>query len=211
MKLKNTLSIALFSILGLLASAANAVQEGDWIVRFGASNVSPNDDSGGFSGMPTVGAAVDSNAQPSVTLAYMIKDNVSLEVLGALPFSHDISATGAVTGKVAETKQLPPTFSVQYHFSPQAKMRPYVGAGLNYTTFFSIDTQGALAGTDLDLDDSFGLAVQAGFDYDLNNDWFINLDVRYINIETEATSSALGTVDVEINPVVLTVAAGFKF
>ncbi len=213
MKSKSTFSIALFCVLGLSASAAHAIQEGDWIVRFGVSNVSPNDDSGEFSGSAGSGAAVDGDAKPSINLTYMIKDNIGLEVLGALPFSHDISATGSLAsaGKVAETKQLPPTFSVQYHFSPQAKIRPYAGIGLNYTTFFSTDTEGALAGSSLEIDDSFGLAAQVGVDYDINEEWFLNLDVRYISIETEATSSALGTIDVDINPVVITVGAGFKF
>jgi len=212
-RLNKTYTIALLSVLGLSAPAANAVQQGDWIVRFGVSNVSPNDDSGDFSGSAGSGAAVDGDTQPSINLTYMLRDNVGLEVLGALPFSHDISATGALAsaGKVASTKQLPPTFSVQYHFSPQAKLRPYAGIGINYTTFFSTDTTGALAGTDLELDDSVGLAAQLGLDYDINNEWFVNVDVRYINIETTATSSALGKVDVEINPIVFTLGAGFKF
>lgn len=69
----------------------------------------------------------------------MIKENIAIELLAATPFSHDIKGTGALAGvgKVGETKQLPPTLSVQYHFSPKASVRPYVGAGINYTIFFS--------------------------------------------------------------------------
>ncbi len=141
----------------------------------------------------------------------MLKDNISIEVLGALPFSHDINATGAVTGKVADTRQLPPTVSLQYHFKPKASVRPYVGLGLNYTTFFDINTTGALAGTRLELDDSFGLAAQAGVDMDINDKWFFNADVRYIDIETTATSSLLGTVDVSIDPWVFTLGVGTTF
>lgn len=197
--------------LGLMASTASAVQQGDWILRFGLSNVSPNDSSGGFSGNPAIGAAVDGDTQPSVNLTYMLKDNIGIEVLAALPFRHDINATGAVTGKVADTRQLPPTVSLQYHFKPGASVRPYVGLGLNYTTFFDINTTGALAGTSLELDDSFGLAAQAGVDMDINDKWFFNADVRYIDIDTTATSSALGTVDVSIDPWVFTLGVGTTF
>lgn len=187
MKRNTSLITALCITLGLLSSQAQAVQEGDWIVRFGVTDVRPNDSSTGFSGASTVGAAVASSAKPSLTLSYMLKNNIGVELLVAVPFSHDISATGALTGKVAETKQLPPTLSLQYHFKAQSKIRPYVGAGINFTNFFDIKTTGG-ALTSLDLDDSWGMAAQLGVDYDIGNDWFINLELRYINIETTGRS-----------------------
>ena len=85
-----------------------------------------------------------------------------------------------------------------------------MGAGINYTTFFSSKTIPGLNG-DLDLDDSFGLAAQLGFDYDIDEKWFINADIRYINIETQATNSVAGTSDVDINPTIFSVGAGFRF
>ena len=209
----NTLLTAIAISLGLMSGSAHAIQESDFLVRFGVSNVSPDDSSTNFTGATTVGAAVDSNTQPSLTLSYMLQNNVGVELLLATPFTHDISATGAGAGlgKVADTKQLPPTLSVQYHFAPQDKIRPYAGIGLNFTNFFSINVTDATATlTSLDLDDSWGLGVQLGVDYDIGNDWFINLDVRYVNIETTGHSN-LGDIDVKINPTVLTLAAGFSF
>ena len=196
-----------------LTAPVSAVEKGDWLVRFGAANVNPNDSSTGLTGVgPTATVGVDDNTQVFVNLSYMIKDNVAIELLAATPFSHDIVGTGALAGagKVAETKQLPPTLSIQYHFKPKASVRPYVGAGINYTTFFSEETTGALAGTDISLDDSWGLAVQAGVDIDISKDWFFNADVRYINIETTATT-ALGTTEVEINPTVISLGVGTTF
>lgn len=98
--------------------------------------------------------------------------------------------------------------------TPEAKLRPYIGAGINYTTFFHskttlttpVDLQG-----DLDLDDSFGLAAQLGVDYDIDEKWFVSADIRYINIETKATNSVAGTTDVEINPTVFSFGVGYKF
>ena len=89
-------------------------------------------------------------------------------------------------GNIAEVDHLPPTLSLQYHFNPDGRFRPYIGAGLNYTTFSNEDTKGALAGSDLELDDSWGAAGQIGADVGLNDNWFLNLAVRYIDIDSDA-------------------------
>jgi len=206
------LSIAILSTLGLSLGAASfsaqAIQEGDMFMRGTITNVAPNDDSTGFSGAPTVFPEVDDSTTLGVTFVYMMSNNLGFEVLAALPFEHDVTVEGM--GKVGSTKQLPPTVSVQYYFNPEEKFRPYVGAGLNYTTFFNDKSIAALGG-DLELDDSFGLAVQVGMDYDINEKWFINADIRYISIETTATIAAVGESDVDINPTVISVGVGYKF
>ena len=202
------LKYSVLTLTLLLTTSVFAVQKGDWLLRFGAANVSPNDSSGTLSGAPTVGVAVDSDTQLFANITYMLQDNLGLELLAATPFSHTISATGALSGDIAKVKHLPPTLSLQYHFSPAKSVRPYVGAGINYTTFF--DEEATAVITSISLDDSWGLAAQAGLDVDLNKDWFFNADVRYIDIETTATTN-LGTVDVTIDPWVFSAGVGFKF
>ena len=210
---KNLINASISGVLVLTSVPAFAVEKGDWLARFGVANISPNDSSTSLTAAganSTVG--VDGDTQVFANLSYMIKENVAVELLASTPFTHDIVGTGALAGagKVGETKQLPPTLSVQYHFKPKASVRPYVGAGINYTIFFSEKTSGALAGTSLSLDDSFGLAVQAGVDVDINKDWFFNADIRYINIETTATT-ALGTAEVKIDPTVISLGIGTRF
>ena len=205
---KKLLKYSVLTLSLLLTTSVFAVQKGDWLLRFGAANVSPNDSSGTLSGAPTVGVAVDSDTQLFANITYMLQDNLGLELLAATPFSHTISATGALSGDIAKVKHLPPTLSLQYHFSPAKSVRPYVGAGINYTTFF--DEEATAVITSISLDDSWGLAAQAGLDVDLNKDWFFNADVRYIDIETTATTN-LGTVDVTIDPWVFSAGVGFKF
>lgn len=212
---KQTTTIAVLSALGLAMGSASfsaqAIQAGDMFGRLTLTSVMPNDDADPFSDVAVV-PEVDDNVRPGATFVYMYTDNVGFEILAALPFKHDITVDGI--GKIGETKHLPPTFSVQYYFNPQSKVRPFVGLGLNYTTFFSskttltspVDLQG-----DLDLDDSFGLAAQVGIDYDLDEKWFLTADVRYMNIETTATNSVAGSTDVEINPTVVSVGVGYKF
>jgi outer membrane protein len=211
MKYKTLIStIALASGLALTAQPASAVEKGDWLLRFGVVNVNPNDGSDASSslGLPADAIGVDDNTQLYINATWMFSDNMGLDILGATPFTHDITLDGA--GKIGETKHLPPTVGIQYHFSPKSNVRPYVGAGINYTTFFSEELDG---GGDLSLDDSWGLAAQAGVDVDINDKWFFNADLRYMNIETTATLSGPvnGSVDVQINPWVIGLGVGTRF
>lgn len=206
------------AVLAALSSApVFAHQEGDFIVRAGIASVVPNDSSDKILGSQSE-LAVNSNTQLGLTLGYMFTDNISFEVLAATPFSHKISTDLLGLGDIAETKHLPPTLMVQYYFGEaNSTFRPYVGAGLNYTTFFdeSFNGTGSSATlTDLKLDDSWGLAANAGVDYMLNDSWFLNASVWYANIETTATykyGGAAQSTDVKINPWVFMIAGGYKF
>lgn len=196
--------------LGLTAAVvpAHAVQKGDWLIRGGLGHVAPTGESGT---VPVVGGKVEaeSSTNLAVNFTYMLSDNMGVELLGALPFSHDIKHN--TLGKVAETKELPPTLILLYNFSPKSSVRPYAGIGVNYTTFFSEKTTGALAGTSIKLDDSFGLAAEAGVDIDLNKDWFFNASVWRMDIDTKANSSLLGKFDVAIDPWAYFVGVGRRF
>lgn len=196
--------------LGFTTAAipVHAVQKGDWLIRGGLGHVSPTGESGT---VPVVGGKLeaDSSTNLAVNFTYMLSDNLGVELLGALPFKHDLMHN--TLGKVGETKELPPTLILLYNFAPQSDVRPYAGIGLNYTTFFSEKTTGALAGTSLKLDDSFGLAVEAGVDVDLNKDWFFNASLWRMDIDTEADSSLLGKFDVAIDPWALFVGVGKRF
>jgi outer membrane protein len=198
--------------LGFAAGAgpALAVQQGDWLIRGGLGHVSPTGDGQSAAGK----VEADSATSLAVNLTYMLSDNLGVELLGALPFTHDIDLEGA--GTVGETKQLPPTLILLYNFNPKSAVRYYAGAGLNYTTFFSEKTSGALAGADLELDDSFGLAVEAGVDVDLDKDMFFNASLWWMDIDTEAEITAGGApvvpkFDVEIDPWALFVGVGWRF
>jgi outer membrane protein len=200
--MKNS-TAALLTAIGLaLGSTAHADDTQQWILRVGVHDVEPKSDN---HPLVSVGAA----EMLTFNLTRMIDDHWGIELLAALPFEHDISLNTG--GKVADVKHLPPTLSAQYHFAPHSKFRPYVGVGLNATIFFSEHTTGALAGTDLNLDTSFGAAAQLGMDYDFADQWFINADVRWIDIDTRAKldGASLGTV--AIDPVTFGLSVGRKF
>lgn len=192
-------------LLLALAFPAHAVQKGDWLVRGGVGYVSPTGDGDSIAGK----VEADDATSAAFNFTYMTTDNLGVELLGAFPFCHDLNLEGV--GTVGETKQLPPTLILLYNFNPKSATRFYAGAGLNYTTFFSEETSGALAGADLKLDDSFGLAVEAGVDIDINKDMFFNASLWWIDIDTEAEITGVPKFDVAIDPWVLFAGVGWRF
>ncbi|WP_372018824.1 OmpW/AlkL family protein [Pseudoxanthomonas sp. 10H] len=194
--------------LAFAAVPAFAQSAGDWTVGIGVHQVDPTSDNGALAG-GTLPLSIDSDAKPSVTFEYFVRDNLGIEVLGALPFKHEIAVKGV--GKVGETKHLPPTFTLQYHFNSAGKVSPLLGIGLNYTTFFSEDTTGALAGTDLELEDSWGLAAHAGLDFKVSDRGALRVDVRWADIDTrvKVDGASLGTAN--IDPLVYGVAYVHNF
>ncbi|MAS11034.1 MAG: OmpW family protein [Salinisphaera sp.] len=207
-----------------LAAPPAAARAGDWIVRAGVTYVAPDDHTSSRNGqlgaaLAGTDVAASSEAQLGLTVAYLFTDRLALELLAASPFEHDLSlAGGALDGTpLGDIKHLPPTLSLQYRFATDSAFTPYVGLGLNYTVFFSEDVSSqarALGVTDLELDDSFGPAAQLGFDYAFGEHWLINADVRYLQIETTAelrTATGSTHLDVDIDPWVYTLAAGYRF
>jgi len=205
--LKSAMAVALAG--GLLAGVAQAYDAGNWLFRIGAYGVFPESDN--MSNVLGTGANldVDSGYTLGFNFTYMVNPNIGIELLAALPFRHDISLSGA--GTVGKTDQLPPTLSVQYHIMPEGTVHPYVGLGLNYTNFFNEETEGALTGTSLKLDDSWGLAGQLGIDIDVAPNWFVNADLRYISIKSDAKLNGVGIGTVDINPWVVGLTVGTRF
>ena len=210
---KSALAAALAG--GLLAGVAQAYEAGNWLFRIGAYGVFPESDN--LTNVPgTAGGTLDVDDGYSLgfNFTYMVNPNIGIELLLALPFNHDIKLTGSplpINGTVADTDQLPPTLSVQYHFTPQSSVRPYLGIGLNYTTFFNESTKGALEGTSLKLDDSWGVAGQLGIDIDVAPNWFLNADLRYIGISADAKLNGVDIGTVDINPWVIGLTVGTRF
>ncbi len=215
----------------LVAIPAMAHEQGDIIVRVGAAMVDPDvsSDDIDVAGIVTLpGVDVKDDTQVGITAAWMWTSKVGVELLASTPFTHDI-VVNDVGVKAGDTKHLPPTLMLQYYpIEGNVKFNPYVGVGVNTTIFFDEDVDDELnaaldgivglpPGTvdaDLDLDQSWGLAAQVGFDYMINEKWLINGAVWYIDIDTEAKiSTAIADVkfDVEIDPWVYMLSVGYKF
>ena len=203
-----------------LASQPAHAEAGDVLVRLRGIMVAPTESSSAVQpSFPGARVAVDNSVAPEIDFTYMLTKNIGAELIAATT-KHHVSGRRdlAGVGRLASSWVLPPTLTVQYHFAPDAKVRPYVGAGVNYTLFYSEKAsdalEGAIGDTRVSLDDSFGYAVQAGIDIDLNKQMFLNLDVKYIDIDTTATlrtGALTNRVDVSLDPIVAGVGIGMRF
>jgi outer membrane protein len=218
---KSLLSVSLLA-LAIASPAAFAHQEGDIIVRAGAITVAPNEDSGaihaGGAALAGTKATLDSDTQLGLNFAYMLTNNVAIELLAATPFTHNVGTKGLDGLKLGEVKQLPPTLSALYYpMESSSVFQPYVGLGINYTWFFDdkLSNEAEAAGfRGLDMKDSWGVSGQVGMDYMLSDNLMINGQVRYIDIDTTGTTYAGDTkvkVNVDVDPWVYMVGLGYKF
>lgn len=206
MKLMKSLLAA--SLATAMIQPAMAYEEGDIIVRVGAATVMPSDDPGDAGGAKL---EVSDNTQLGVTATYMFADDFGVEVLAATPFNHTVELEDG-GADVATASHLPPTVSLQYYtLKPMEELQPYAGIGLNYTEFFDEKNKMGL-GVD-SLTSSFGLSVSAGLDFAIDEHLVLNAAVWYIDIDTEIESDNedLDGTELEIDPIVWMVGAGYKF
>ena len=196
--------------LVMTAAAPAFAESGDWLIRLRAIDVMPNE---GASIDPIGGDVdIDNSIVPELDITYFVQDQWAFElILGVTP--HDVAAVGTAAGDIdlGDVTLLPPTLTLQYHFNPEGTVRPYAGAGINYTHFFNEDLPNGSALSTIDYDASFGLAVQAGVDFDMGNDWFFNVDAKYIDINTDVTIDGAITADVDIDPVIIGLGFGRRF
>ena len=209
-----------------LAQSADAesrigTRAGDVLLRTRAIMVAPNERSGSIlPAFPGEKVKVNNSVMPELDVTYMATDNIGFELIASTT-KHSASGRSGTTGsigKLASTWVLPPTLTAQYHFAPTSKVRPYVGAGLNYTIFWNEDAsrglEAAVGPTKVHMKDSFGWAAQAGVDVDLTDRVFLNLDVKYIDIDTTArlSTTAAGTqnVKVSLDPLVFGIGIGVR-
>jgi len=230
---KSLLSASLVA-LAFAAPLAHAHQAGDIIVRAGAITVNPNADSssvkvdrGPLAGTNLGGkATMDSDTQLGLNFAYMLTNNIGIELLAATPFEHEVklknTSLDAANGKLGTLKHLPPTLSVVYYpLDAKSAFQPYIGGGINYTWIYDehVGSQASAAGFDkFRANNSWGLAWQVGADYMLTDNIMINAQARYMDIDTSAyvenNSVAPGTrakVNVDVDPWVYMVGLGYKF
>lgn len=195
--------LSLLLVAGILLMSIQAFAEkGDWLGRARVINISPRVSSS------VAGLDVSNETVLEVDLSYFLTKNVALELI-ATDRSFNVTLPGASLGSV---KLLPPTLLVQYHFIPDGKFRPYVGAGINYTRFHGANL--ALGATPLNVDNnSTGGALQAGLDVEVGKNVFFNVDVKKIWINTDVKNAATGALvtNLKIDPVVVGLGLGLKF
>ena len=223
--MKKHLSLALPTLAAVcfgLPAIPAAADAGDWIVRGRIINVNPDDQSStirvGGAAVAGSGVSVNDDTVPELDFTYMLTDKLGLElILGTS--QHDVYGEGTLAGlgHVIDADVLPPTLTLQYHFLPNNNIRPYAGLGVNYTLFYDEEVKGGLDAPNakVSMDDSWGLAAQLGVDIDVSDDWFLNIDLKYIKLDTTAKfrNSTVGSaaVDVDVDPWVFGIGFGKTF
>lgn len=204
---KKILAAAL-AVAGLLSAAAVQADDGSILVR--ARAVHLGFDNGQADGLPLPGGAIEAKDRwiPEVDLSYFFTKNIAAELVLTYPQRVDINLGN---NKIGTIKALPPSLLVQYHFTDLGAFKPYVGAGVNYT-IFSKRKNFDVPGAEVEVDKtSFGLAAQVGFDYVIDKNWSVNLDVKYIQMDTDVKINGGKVGKVELNPITAGVGVGYRF
>lgn len=184
-----------------------------WMIRGRALVVVPQEDASltiGGVRVPGADVSISTSVVPELDITYFFTPNLAAElILGVTP--HNVKGAGALAGaRIGSAWLLPPTLTLQYHFTNFGAFKPYVGAGVNYTVFFDEKAKGGF--TDFDLKDTFGLALQVGFDYMLNEHWGINFDVKKIFLEPKVkVNNGLVTGKVKIDPWLIGTGVTYRF
>ena len=184
---------ALIAILPTTALAEN------WMMRVRALHIAPE-----VNTSPTLaGLDVSDEWTPEIDFTYFVTPNIGMELILATQ-RHEVTLGSTSLGKL---NHLPPTLLLQYHFNPTPSIKPYIGAGMNYTRFYNVDLPGLAVDSN-----SFGGALQMGVDIAVTKNGYINLDVKKIWIDTTVKTTAGAKVtDLDIDPVVWGIGYGFRF
>jgi outer membrane protein len=210
--------LAIVAVLGLGAGQAsagapsekveNGKKAGDFMVRLRGIAIVPEDSAQ----IDTIGGDTDLSNEyvPEIDFSYFLTDNLALELIAATA-RHDVEAKNTAAGDLdlGRVSHLPPTLLLQWHVAPDSIVSPYLGAGINYTVFYNADE-----GKDIDkieYDNSLGWALQAGTDINLSGNWWLNLDVKYIRIQSDVEINNAIDADVDVNPWIFGVGVGYKF
>jgi outer membrane protein len=196
---KQLIVIAALASCGLGVAQAQT-QESSWMVRARAVHLDMSNKDG-----TGLGLTVNNRTIPEVDLSYFFSPNLAIELVLTVPQRQIVSSNGIEIGTF---KHLPPSLIMQYHFTGQQGIKPYVGAGLNYTHISSVNILSGAGGLD---SHSWGAALQAGVDFPLDRNWSLNLDLKKIYLKTDVYASGINAGTLKLNPVMAGIGLGYRF
>ncbi len=198
--------ILIAAAVGMLVAGQVAAQDSPWLVRARAVHIESMNDT--TSTINTLNVNVNNKWIPEVDVTYFFNKNVAAELILTVPQEHTVYAGATALGTF---KHLPPTLTLQYHFTDLGAYKPYLGAGINYTKISSVSIKNGNDTLQLD-NSSYGAALQAGVDIPLDKKWSVNVDVKKVYIKTDVygpTGASLGTL--KLDPVLFGVGVGYRF
>ncbi len=209
---KHTLMVA--GVAAALLSSQAIAQSGDgpWMVRARATYLSTDTSSTSGLGGALPADAIDVNSKwiPEVDVSYFFTPNIAVELVLTIPQKHEVTVNALSLGKIGTFKHLPPTLLAQYHFTGLGALKPYVGAGVNYTI---LSSEKMSVGTDKVTieNSSIGPAIQVGADYRLNRNWYLNVDVKKVWIGTDVFLAGAKISELKVDPWLFSIGVGYRF
>jgi len=203
--MKTMMKSVVVALIAVAASQAIA-QESPWLVRARAVYIDPDNKS-----TPVAGSGASDRLEvatktiPELDISYFFTPHISAELILTYPQKHKVRLDGLDIGSF---KHLPPTLTAQYHFAPGATINPYLGVGVNYTRISKVrllDGAGDLE------NDSWGLALQAGVDFRINERWSINADVKKVNIRSDVYVGGANASHLKVDPLLFGLGVGYRF
>lgn len=221
--MKKTICLAAL-VAAAYAAPAVFAEDSKWMVRGRALSLQVDNENSTTAIVPAFGEVhATDKTFPEVDITYFFTNNIAAELILTYPQKRQVTLGGAEIGTV---KNLPPTLTLQYHFFPDATIRPYAGIGVNYTRFSHVELDagrapqlGGAGGIPLDMDrDSVGLAGQIGVDFRITPKWFINLDAKYVDIDAtvevknkSAVLPGAKVTDMDLDPWLYSIGVGYRF
>lgn len=202
------LAATLFAAEPALAQTAEfkTKQAGDFVIRARGIAMVPVEDTYDDT-LNTGEGHLNNDVVPEVDFSYFLTDNLALELIAATT-KHDLTWQNPDLD-AGSVRLLPPTLTLQYHFMPESRWSPYVGAGINYTFFY--DSKPGQFNS-VKYDDGFGYAFQAGFDYAISGPWSVNVDVKKVYLDTDISiNNGANTAKAHLDPWVFGVGIGYRF
>lgn len=202
----------------LAAGAVQAQSSGSNVLSAGWFRVMPTDDADPISVdsinvagrtlpgpgvVPNTGATVKDGNTLGFAFEHFFTDNIGLELVAGIPVEFDVYGSGSLAafGKLGKVKQWSPALVAKYHFlDANAKLRPYVGLGVNYTWYTGETVtnqqfvQQFARGTSMSASasPSWNPVFNLGANYALSEHWYVGLSVSYLPISTTATLRTTG-------------------
>jgi len=201
MKKQIIAAAVLCSLVSGVAFAADQA-EGPWMIRARAVSLnSANTDTTGL------GLSINNKWIPEVDISYFFNKNVAAELILTVPQSHTLTST-ALGKDIGTVEHLPPTLLVQYHFDSNGGVKPYIGAGINYTRFTKTDILGGAATLNKD---SWGGALQVGVDVPLSKGMYLNFDLKKVYIKSDVYVGTANAGEFKVDPVLFGIGLGWRF
>nr|WP_250809881.1 OmpW family protein [Neorhizobium tomejilense] len=189
----------------------SAVASSRWQIRVRGLGVI-TENRGSVNGVPGSDLSFSDSVIPELDISYFFTDNIAAELVLGTTYAN-IKEDGAVGVPVGRAWLLPPTLTLQYHFTDLGAFKPYVGAGVNYSLFYNQSEKPGFH--NLDVENNVGAALQVGFDYMIDQHWGVNFDVKKIFLETKwkADHDVLGPLSgkAKINPWLIGAGVTYRF